>query len=91
MKKKAEPQKFSSLVHQVVRDIYIEKNEVSSIDSIFERISSFKIQDVLHLNIFEDENDFDEESSAWTWCIVSLYRFMKSVGFVHEEIFSHYQ
>ena len=91
VKKQAVPEKFSSLFRQVICVICLEKNEVPSIESIFERISALKIRDVLLLNIFEDESEIDQESSAWTWCRMTLYSFMKSVGFVHEERVSHYE
>ena len=46
------PEIFSSLVHQTVRDVYLDGNQVPHRNLILERHNQKKVRDFEHLNLF---------------------------------------
>lgn len=49
------PSNYSALVRIIIRYMFSEKVSVPTINTIFSRITELKIEDVLHLNIFEED------------------------------------
>ena len=48
------PESFEIIVRKLVRDLCLEKNIVSSVNRIYERITSLEFRHVLNLNLFVD-------------------------------------
>ena len=85
------PHSYCSVVRQVVRDIFLEKTQVPTLDSVFERIRLLKDRDMAHLNLFDQERMPDDTTVLWPWGRTTLFRFMKSIGFVYGDKISHYE
>ena len=85
------PHSMAALVRKIIRDIFLERKRQPAIDSIYERIIELKVEDVENLNFFSGSDIPIPESPVWIWSRSTLYRFMKSIGFVYEGRISHYQ
>ena len=85
------PDNFCSVIRQVVRDICLERERVPTLDRILEKLREKTVQDFEHLNLFHDGDIPSSESPIWIWSRTSLYRFMKSTGFIYGDRVSHYE
>ena len=85
------PSSMAVLVRKIIRDMFLEKKLQPTIDSTYERIIELKVEDVENLNLFNGADIPITESPVWIWSRSTLYRFMKSIGFVYEDRISHYQ
>lgn len=85
------PEKFEALVRSVIRDLFLEKKKVPTLDLILEKLQELKVQDVDHLNLFENENMPPEDSKIWLWGRTTLFKFMKSIGFAFDDHVSPYE
>ena len=47
------PENYRSVIRQVVRDLFLEKTRVPTVDIVFERVSKLTVQNVETLNLFE--------------------------------------
>ncbi len=83
LKKSEVPEKYSALVRYVIRDVYLAKTVVPSVDRILDKISAVKVQDVQHLNLFDESELYEDDAVIWRWGRTALYRFMKDNGFVY--------
>ena len=79
------------VVRKVRRDLFLEKRVTPTLDTIFEGICVLKVDDVLDLNLFNDSDILCATSNVWRWSRTTLYRFMKSIGFVYGDRMSHYE
>ena len=84
------PESFETIVRKVVRDLFLEKNVVLSVNRIYERSTSLEVRHVPNMNLFLGTDIPTEESKLWLWSRSTLYRFMKKIGFVYGERISHY-
>ena len=85
------PYKHCALVRQVVRDEFLQKKSVPTLDSLYQKLVQLQVKDVAHLNLFDDINIAEEEIQVWTWCRATLHRFMRSIGFVYGDRITHYE
>ena len=85
------PESFEILLRKVVRDLFLEKNIVPSVNRIYGRITSLEVRHELNLNLFVGINTPTEESKVWVWSRSTLYQLMKKIGFVYGEQISHYE
>ncbi len=67
LKKSEIPEKYSAIVRYVIRDIYLAKTVVPSVDRILDKISAVKVQDVQHLNLFDESELYEDEALIWWW------------------------
>ena len=74
------PPKFCALIRHAVREILLEKLSVPTVDSVLLKLQNMRVQDVEHLNLFEDSEIPSADSIVWNYCRPTLYRFMKSIG-----------
>ena len=87
----AVPNNFSIIVRQIIRDTFLAKKKLPTVDHIYEKICDLKVKDVAHLNLFEGDEFPAGESNIWIWSRSTLYRFMKRIGFVYEDRVTHYE
>jgi len=85
------PKKFEAVVRTVVRDIFLQKERVPTIELIQDKMESLKIEDVIQYNLFDDEFIPEDGSKIWPWSRSTLYRFMKSIGYIYGERISPYE
>ncbi len=85
------PQNFCSVIRQVGRDIYLEREHVPTLDIILERLNLKTAADFEYLNLFGGDNIPSSDSPIWVWSRTSLFRFMKSNGFLYGDKVSHYK
>ena len=85
------PKNYCSVIRQIVRDVFLEKIQVPTIDTVFEKISQLKVEDVEHHNLFTSNEILEQDAHIWKWSRTTLYNFMKSIGFVYEDKLSHYE
>ena len=84
------PKTFAIIVRKV-RDLFLEKNVVPAINRIYERISSLKVQHVLHFNLFVGIDIPTDDRKLWVWSRSNLHRFMKKIGFVYDDRLVRYE
>ena len=72
-------------------NMFLEKKQIPTLDLTYERLRQLKKGDVAILNLFEICDKSYDEEFVWTWSRSTLYRFMKSIGFILNEIVSHYE
>lgn len=84
------PDNYEALVRTIVRDLFLKKERVPTIDIIFEKLKERTPEDVAHFNLFENENSPPTGSSVWPWCRSTLYNFMKSIGYIYGDRISPY-
>ena len=78
------PNKFSIIVRQIIRYIFLAK-KLPTVDHIYEKICNLKVEDVFHLNLFEGDELPDSARNIWVLPRSTLCRFMKRIGFVYED------
>ena len=84
-------EKYESVVRQVIRDLFLEKKKVPSLDNILTKLRSLNVSDVVHHNLFDDQVVPAEEETIWPWGRTTLYRYMKSIGFIYDDRISYYE
>ena len=90
-RKCAVPNNFSIIARQIIRDTFLAKKKLPTVDHIYEKNSGLKVRDVSHLNLFEGDGITASESNVWIWSRSTLYRFMKRIGFVYEDRVTNYE
>lgn len=85
------PLSYAPVIRRTIRDLYLDKKCVPTLDMIYEKVKSLKFSDITDCNIFQGNIVVEPDSPVWTWCGAALYRFMKSIGFVHKGKVSHYE
>ena len=83
------PKKFSIIVRQVVREIYLEHKQLPTLDLILEGLKQKKVNEFDNFNLCNGDEIPDTNSNICIWGHTSLYRFMKSVGFTYGDKISH--
>ncbi len=77
------PAQFASLVRAEVHTMFLEKNQMPTIDKIFEQINQ------IHP---EGPTTRGEDSHCkWLWGRTTLYKFMNRIGFCYEKKKFHYE
>ncbi len=79
------------MIRQVVRDIYLEREHVPTLDIILERLNLKTVGDFEYLSLFGGDNIPSIDSPIWVWSRTSLFRFTKSNEFLYGEKVSHYE
>ena len=74
----------------VIRDLLAEKNKVPTLGYILTKLKSLNVSDVVQHNLFDDQLVTEEQQTIWVWGRTTLYRYMQSIGFIHDRI-SHYE
>ena len=85
------PKSFETILRIVVRNLFLEKSIVPSVNRIYERITSLDVRHSLNMNLFLGTDIPTEESKLCVWSRSTLYRFMKKIVFVYDERISHYE
>ena len=85
------PDSYAVLVRQTVRNIFLEKEKVPTLDSIFQRLTSLTSVKMEHLHLCTGEDFSPLNRTVWTWSRSTLHRYLKSIGFIHGEKPSHYE
>ena len=85
------PSEFSKLVRKFVRDVFLEKKHQPTIYNTYERIVDVQGKNVVHSNLFPSSQLPSLDSKVWIWSMSTLYRYMKSIGFVYDERYMHYE
>ena len=85
------PEKYESVVLQVIRDLFLEKKKVPTLDNILTKLKSLNVSDVVRHNLFDDQLVLREEELIWPWSRTTLYRYMQSIGFINDDRISHYK
>ena len=83
------PENFSSVIRHVVREIYLDGSCVPTSDVILDELLQKRVQDFAHLDLFHGREIPSLSSPLWVWSRSSLYRFMKSIGFIYGDKISH--
>ena len=68
------PGKYESVVRQVIRDLFLEKKKVPTLDNILAKLKSLNASDVVQHNLFDDQLVPREEELIWPWGRTTLYR-----------------
>lgn len=84
------PDNFAAVIRKIVRDIFLEKERVPTIDSVFERIKQYTVQDIQDCNL-DSMEVVDEDMEVWKWSRATLHRYMQKIGFVYKNRVSYYQ
>ena len=63
---KSLPDCYTVLVRQTVRDIFLEKGKVPTLDSIFQRLTSLTFAEVEHLHLRTEEDFPHLDRTVWT-------------------------
>ena len=79
------PESFAIIARKVIRDLFIEKKLVPSVNRIYERISSLKVQHVLDLNLFVGIDIPTDDSKSWVWSKSILHRIMRKIGLIYDD------
>ena len=74
---------FSPVIRHVVREMYLERISIPTLDTILERLKSKKVHQLKHLSLFEGIQLPTSDSDVCVWGITSLYNFIKTIGFVY--------
>ena len=77
--------KYESVVRQVIRNLFLEKKEVPTLDSVLTKLKGLNLSDVVQHNLFDDHFVPAEEEKIWTWVRTTLYRYMQSIGFIYDD------
>ena len=85
------PESFAIIVLKVIRDLFIEKNVVPSVNRIYERISSLKERHVLDLNLFFGIVIPTNDSKLRVWSRSTFHRFMRKIVFVYDHRLTRYE
>ena len=74
-----------STIRQVVHETYLELKQVPTLDFILEQVNQEKVKDFDNFNLFTGDEIPHPHSKIWIWGRTSLYRLMKSIGFIYGE------
>ena len=67
-------EKYESVVHQVIRDLSLEKSKVSTPDNILTKLKSLNVSDAVQHNLFNGQLVPEEEETICSWGRNTLYR-----------------
>ena len=67
------------------------KNKVLTLNTIYQKILEVTVEDVEHLSLFTGADIHTPDSKVWVWSRSTLYRFMRSIGFIYGDRMSHYE
>ena len=79
------PENFAIIVRKVIRDLSILKKVAPSVNRMYERISSLKVQHVVDLNLFVGIDIPTDDSKLMVWSRSTLHHFMREQGFVYDD------
>ena len=85
------PSKVCELIRHHVREILLEKLSGPTVDSVLLKLQNARVEDIEHLDLFENPGISEADSLVLTYCRPTSYRFMKVIGFICEEIVTHYE
>ena len=85
------PDNFRTIVRQTIRDLFLEKKQVPTLDTIFEKLLQIRVEDINHLNILDTADLCLDGSTVWKRSRSTLCRFMKKIGFVYDDRVTHYE
>ena len=77
------PENYESAVCQVIRDLFLEKKKVPTLDNILTKLNSLNASDVVQHNLFNDQLAPLEEELIWPWGRSTPYRYMQYIGFIY--------
>ena len=84
------PDKFSIIVRGLIRDSFLSKEKLPTVDQIYKKIRELRDEDIIYLNLFQGGDTPAGGSTVRVWSISTLYRFMKRIGVVYEDRVTHY-
>ena len=67
LKNSAVPEPLICVVRKVIRDMFLEKKQQPTLDTIFANILNLKVKDVEHLNLFHGVEIPESKSKIWYW------------------------
>ena len=59
------PEPFSALVRKVIRDMFLVKVKVPTLDTVYQKILELTIQDIEHLSLFAGPDIPTPDSNVW--------------------------
>ena len=80
---------FSALVRKIIISMFLAKDKVPTLDTIYQKIVEVIVQDLEHLSFFTGPDIPTPDSKVWVRLHSTLYRFMKSIGFTYGDKVSH--
>ena len=69
-------------MRHIIREIYLDDTSVPTLDIIVDKVLQKRVQDFERLNLFHGQEIPSLSSFLWVRSRTSLYRFMKSIGFI---------
>ena len=79
------PERYECIVHQVIRDLFLEKKQAPTLDNILLKLKSLTVLDVIHHSLFKDQPVLDDDHKIWPWSRSTLHRYTQSIGFVYDD------
>ena len=69
----------------------MEKTSANTINSVYYKLLQVRVQDVEHLNLFENSEILTFDSILWTWSRGTLQRFIKFIRLLYGDRINHYE
>ena len=70
------------MIRQVVRDLFLEKIKVITIDIVFEHVSELSVQNLETFNLYDGTEMPQRDVLIWNWGRAKLYNVMNSISFL---------
>ena len=55
------------MVRKTIRDLFLEKKELPTLNIIVEPLNSIQVKEVVHLNLYEEHEIPEGDEPVWSW------------------------